>query len=198
VRYEPTAKIGHDHPDRLAPLLARRFDYGTSAAPLARRHPGTLAPLGVSGWSALVWSLVGAGHPLAGGGVAAVTAIALARKLRALDQPFVEAVRLAGTGHLAAGRLLASTLLRAWWPVAIATALVSRRARRVLVVATVIQALVEWRERGPDLDAVRWVALSIADDTAYCAGVWAGCIDERIAEPLVPTFRNWPGKADRS
>lgn len=198
VRYEPSARIGHDHPNRLASLLARRFDYGTSAAPLARRHPGTLAPLGVSGWSAALWALVAAGHPLAGGGVAVGTAIALARKLRALDHPMAEAFRLAGIGHLAAGRLLASTLLRAWWPVAVALALVSRRARRVVLVAAVVPALLEWRERRPDLDPMRWIALSIADDTAYAAGVWVGCVDERIAEPLVPMFREWPGKRDRS
>ena len=35
----------HDEPQRWRDLLGRRFRYGTSAGPLARRHPGRLAPL---------------------------------------------------------------------------------------------------------------------------------------------------------
>ena len=44
----------------MAGLLARRFRYGTSAAPLARRHPANLAPLVLQPWPA-----VAVGAPLA-------------------------------------------------------------------------------------------------------------------------------------
>jgi mycofactocin system glycosyltransferase len=39
IRYEPTVQVPHREPDTWLALLARRFRYGASAAPLARRHP---------------------------------------------------------------------------------------------------------------------------------------------------------------
>jgi mycofactocin system glycosyltransferase len=39
VRYEPAAKIVHRHRTRLAALLRRRADYGSSEADLQLRHP---------------------------------------------------------------------------------------------------------------------------------------------------------------
>ena len=39
IRYEPAVRVGHHEPASWPGLLARRFRYGTSAAPLARRHP---------------------------------------------------------------------------------------------------------------------------------------------------------------
>jgi cellulose synthase/poly-beta-1,6-N-acetylglucosamine synthase-like glycosyltransferase len=57
VRYDPRVVVEHVEPQGW-PALARRFRYGTSAAPLARRHPGALrgpslrgitAPLSLAG-----------------------------------------------------------------------------------------------------------------------------------------------------
>jgi mycofactocin system glycosyltransferase len=45
VRYDPAVQVRHREPGTWAGLLARRFRYGTSAAPLALRHPGALPPL---------------------------------------------------------------------------------------------------------------------------------------------------------
>ena len=55
----------------------------------------------------------------------------------------------------------------------------------VLVLAP---AAVEWWRRRPDLDPIRWTLASIADDVAYGAGVWAGCLRWRSFGPLVPTI----------
>ncbi len=46
--------------------------------------------------------------------------------------------------------------------------------------------VVEWWRRRPDLDPVRWSLASIADDVAYGAGVWAGCVRSRSFGPLCP------------
>ena len=48
--------------------------------------------------------------------------------------------------------------------------------------------LVEWVRRRPGIDPVRWLLASIADDAAYGAGVWAGCVRSRSVGPLFPTF----------
>jgi hypothetical protein len=53
----------------------------------------------------------------------------------------------------------------------------------------VVPPLVDWWRRHPDLDPVRWSIACVADDVAYGAGVWAGCIRSRSFGPLVPSLR---------
>jgi mycofactocin glycosyltransferase len=65
VRYDPAAKVRHLEPDRWAAVLGRRFRYGNSAAPLARRHPGQVPPLVLQAWPATAVAALLAGYPLA-------------------------------------------------------------------------------------------------------------------------------------
>ena len=55
--------------------------------------------------------------------------------------------------------------------------------------------VVDWVRRRPDLDLVRWVAASVADDVAYGAGVWTGSLRARSASALVPAVVR--GASDR-
>ena len=192
VRYEPAGVVDHQPRPTWRAWMAQRASYGRSAADLAARHPGAAPPLAVSGWSAAVWALAAAGAPLAALATAGGTALALSDKLENLDQPVAEALRLTGTGHLFAGRMLASAVTRAWWPIVVALALVSRRARRVLAAAAVLPALVDWVRQRPPLDPVRYVALRILDDAAYGVGLWQGAIARRTADPLLPDLTSWP------
>ena len=196
VRYEPGATVAHSHRTQLGQVLKRRAAYGSSAAVLTHRHPGRVTPLAVSGWSAMAWVLVALGGPVgavAGVGVGVVTSALLPRKLTMLAQPRWVAWRLAGRGHLGAGRLIGSAVWRAWLPVAVIVALGSRRARLAVAAAGVLPALAEWHTTQPGLDPVRYSALRMADDAAYCVGVWQGCWRQRSAAALVPDLRNWPG-----
>lgn len=188
VRYEPGAVVAHPARNTFVGWLRQRFEYGTSAAPLAKRHPGALAPLRISPWSAVAWAAVAVGLPRLGATVAGVTTALLPRKLTMLRQPWPEALRLAGVGHLFAARQIADALVRAWWPIALFAAIASLRARRVIVAAAIIPHVVEWAQRRPSVDPLRWVALRVLDDTAYGAGVWAGCLRQRTIDPLVPRF----------
>ncbi|HMC69040.1 MAG TPA: hypothetical protein VKJ07_07800, partial [Mycobacteriales bacterium] len=172
----------------------QRFEYGTSAAPLARKHANAVAPLVVSHWSALVWALAGSGHPLTGATVGAVTTAQLAPRLKGLQHPWSEAARLAGKGHLHAGAAVADAVRRAWWPIALPAAAMSKTARRALLAAATIPPLVEWRRQRPSIDPPRWVALRLIDDVAYGAGVWAGCLRERSVAALRPELTSWPGR----
>ena len=47
-------------------------------------------------------------------------------------------------------------------------------------------ALRDWGDSGEVLDPARFAALHVADDVAYGAGVWAGCVRARTVAPLVP------------
>jgi len=195
-RYEPSFTVGHQTRPGWRAWLAQRFHYGTSAAPLAMRHRGALAPVRMSGWSAGTWGLVAAGHPLAGASMGVGTTLALVRKLR--DVPSRESVRLAGLGHLYAGRLLAATIVRAWWPITVALALVSRRARLVLVASVAVSVATEAPAHRGRLDPVRAGLLRLADDAGYGAGVWAGMWRARSLDAIAPSLRSWPGRADAS
>jgi mycofactocin system glycosyltransferase len=192
VRYEPAAVVRHRPRSTLRAWSAQRMAYGCSAVQLAERHPGAVAPVAVSGWSAAVWALVGLGHPAAGSMVGAGTAAALARKLRALDHPLQESLQLAGLGHLHAGRLLATAVTRAWWPVLLPLAVVSRRVRRLLVAAAVLPPLVDWMRTRPAIDPLRYVGLRMLDDGSYSVGVWRGAVESRSLEPLLPDLTSWP------
>lgn len=181
VRYEPAAGATHPARPTAAAWLRQRFRYGTAAADLADRHGDAVAPLHISGWSAAAWALVGLGHPVAGAALAAGTTVALTPKLRSLDQPLVEAVRIAGTGNLHAGRAVADALRRPWWPAAVVLGVVRPRSRPALLAAAVVPALLE---RG----SARHVAARLVDDVAYGTGVLAGCWRRRSLRALRPAL----------
>lgn len=186
LRYEPKGSATHDVRTSPGGWLARRYAYGTSAAPLAARHPGGPVPVRVSGWSAAAWTAVAIGRPAAGVAVAAVSTGLLVRKLSALEHRVQLALRLAGLGNLAAGGLLANAVRRTWWPIAVPLAVVGPRPlRRAVVAAFVLPPLLDWRPAS-GLDPVTWLALCTADDLAYGAGVWAGCVTQATFAPLLP------------
>jgi len=62
-----------------------------------------------------------------------------------------------------------------------------RRGRRSALALVLVPPVVDWVRRRPDLDLVRWVAASVADDVAYGAGVWTGSLRARSAAALLPT-----------
>ena len=84
IRYDPSVVVHHEHRSTLPAWLARKAYYGTSAAPLARRHRDHVAPAVYSPWSAAFvlalltqrpWSVPAAVT------IAAATATSLHRKL---------------------------------------------------------------------------------------------------------------------
>ena len=194
VRYEPRVVVTHPTRPSLGSWLRQRFDYGRSAAPLAHRHAGAVAPLSLSAWSAAAWAVAAAGQPVVGAVIGGAAIVQLPRRLGGLERPWVEGLRLAGGGTWAAWRPLSSAVARTWWPAALAAAVVSKRARRVVAAAVVVPPLVDWWQGERSLDPVRYLLLRVADDLAYGSGVWVGCVEERTTDPLRPDLRSWPGR----
>lgn len=194
VRYEPRSQVWHTPRGSWRAWLRQRFDYGTSAAPLARRHGRkALAPLRVSRWTALAWAAAVAGRPLTGLAIAAGTAALLPRKLRRFGVPTRQSLMLALRGHFGAGRLFADALTRTWGPVAIPLSALSKRGRLVLA-AALSRHLLDWLRIRPDVGPLRWLLARAADDLGYGAGVWRGCLIERSAAAVLPDLADWPGK----
>lgn len=208
MRYEPAAAMGHQHRDRLRPWFSRRKDYGTSAAALELRHPGSVRPLAISGWTALAWLAVLARRPAAGVLVTAIATALLARRIaqvtgercfprrRPPGDPQASrgtggtawrlATRLAARGTLTAGRPIGSAISRAWWPVALPAAVAIPRLRLPLAALVLAPPVLDWFDREPPLDPGRYVVARLLDDIGYSLGVWQGCARQRTARPLLP------------
>lgn len=189
VRYEPAAVVGHAHRASLHAAAAQRFGYGLSAAALAARHPGKLAPFAGNRWAVAAWALVAAGRPMP---AAATLAVVAARTSRTLPvrRPLVLAGHLVSRGSLASGRAIGEALTRPYGPLALPLLLTGgplrRTRRRIALAALVLPAATEYVRKRPELDPFRWLALRTGDDLAYGAGVWAGCLRARNFAALRP------------
>ncbi|WP_227980674.1 mycofactocin biosynthesis glycosyltransferase MftF [Nocardia spumae] len=187
VRYQPESVVRHAPRTTLRAWLRQRYEYGTSAAPLARHHPGQLPCARLSRATALRWLSFAVGRP----GFAAVTLaepVRRFRRLRDLGLPITTAAAVVGEAELSAVGQLADAMRRIWWP----AALLSRRGRRLLAAVylpVVLRAAVAARDP-------RAAVLRVADDIAYGTGVWAGCLRTRTAEPVLPSLRGQTETAD--
>jgi hypothetical protein len=162
VRYEPAGRVAHAHRTQPMAWLARRVRYGRNAAPLAIRHPGKARPLHVSPWTTAAWTAAIARRP-----ALALAITAAATGLLARDLPLRTAADVAALGTLRSGRVIADALTRQYWPLALAFP-------RVLAAAVLVDPR----------------PLKLADDFAYGAGVWIGCLQHRTLDPLLPA-RPW-------
>jgi mycofactocin system glycosyltransferase len=186
VRYVPTTTVAHAGPVDTGTWLTRRLFYGTTAGPLARRHPDALSPLRTSAWSAATWALLLARRPVLAAVVLAASTAVLARRLeRLVDHPVKVASTIAGGGTARSALPALNGLTRAWSP-ALLVALCFRRTRRAAALALVVPALADWASNPGDLDPVRYAAFHVADDAAYGVGLWRGCLQARTLRPLIP------------
>ena len=201
VRYVPTSAVAHHGAATFQAFLRRQAFYGSTAAPLARRHPGNVAPAQFSAWSLAVWFLLLARQPQLALTALLASVAVLARRLRGLVRdPVAVAARIAGGGTARAALPSLSGLVRVWSP-ALLVGLACRRTRRAAALALLLPALEDWRSSSRELDPARFAAFHVADDAAYGIGVWIGCVRERTVEPLLPHVswhaRIWSPKALR-
>ena len=199
LRYEPIALVGHEHRIKLRAWLVRRAFYGTSAAPLCRRHPDKTAPMVVSGSTMVVWVLMATGTRL--GYLASLLALVVTgrRVATAMQAPETQPRDVAfvtGRGLGSAALQFASAICRHYWPVALLAATLSQRCRRIVLIAAVIDGVVDWlsRRRHVEDDArpiglIAYLVLRRLDDVAYGTGLWTGVVRERNLGPLKPHFR---------
>ncbi|MBV8929886.1 MAG: mycofactocin biosynthesis glycosyltransferase MftF [Mycobacteriaceae bacterium] len=199
LRYEPIALVAHNHRVQMREWLSRKAFYGASAAPLSVRHPDKTAPLVISGWTLVVWLLMAIGSGLgylASMLIAALTARRIAGTLEGVESQPRDVAVVAARGLGAAALQLASAVCRHYWPVALLAAIVSRRCRQIVVLAAVVDGVVDWLSRQSNADdktkrigLLPYLALKRLDDLAYGAGMWSGMVRERHLGPLKPQIR---------
>jgi len=196
LRYEPSARVAHDHRTSLRAWWLRKAFYGTGAAPLALRHRGAVPPMVLSPWAALTSALLLARRPGAAAAVSAVAAYRLSTKLGRLRHPRSTAARLIAFGAVGAAAQTADAVTRHYWPLAVLAALCSRRARGTVVAVALGSGALDWWRAGPQRPALPAFLLARRlDDFAYGAGLWWGAFTHRTLAPLrpvVPTERATP------
>jgi mycofactocin system glycosyltransferase len=199
VRYEPAAVAYHRPRADWAGWGRQRFGYGSSAGPLAARHPGPLRPTGQAA-AAVAAALAIALPPASARGVAVrrrhavglvaaitagrglLTAARLGRRLTAAPHPTRLAWVMVIAGRRYALAAAADNIRRGWWPALVP----GRPGRRVLALAVVAPAARDWWVTRPGVGLLPYVLLRFADDAAYSLGVWWGCWQARTAGPLLP------------
>ena len=222
IRYEPSVQVPHDSPADWRGLLARRFRYGTSAAPLARRHPANMAPLVLQPWSAATVAVALARRPTVPVAAAAAAAGAIGAWL-----DITTTVRRAGVPSDGAAAATLTAIRQTWLGIGryatqfaapvLAIALLApggrsagrgsagrrltgrRSAGRRAAAASLLlgPVLTAYAERKPELDPLRYVLGHLADDVCYGAGVWAGCVRERTLVPVKPMITWRPVRITR-
>jgi mycofactocin glycosyltransferase len=200
LRYEPIALVAHDHRTDLREWLNRKAFYGASAAPLSVRHPGKTAPVVISGWTLMVWLLLamGSGFGYLGSVVIAIfTGRRIARSLSTVDPEPTEVAAVTARGLWSAALQLCSAICRHYWPVALIAALMFRRARHAVLVAAVLDGVVDWATRRGNADddtkpvgLLTHILLKRLDDLAYGVGLWTGVVRERQLGALKPQLRS--------
>ena len=199
LRYEPIAQVAHDHRTELRGWIARKAFYGGSAAPLSIRHPDKIAPLMIPGWALTAWILMAIGSSfgyLASLLVAALTGRRIAKAMQGADTQMWDVLVIATRSLWSAALQLASAICRHYWPIALLAALACRPCRRVVLVAAVLDGVVDWanRRQSADDDArpiglLTYLVLKRLDDLAYGLGLWYGVVRERNIGPLKPQIR---------
>ncbi|HYK27817.1 MAG TPA: mycofactocin biosynthesis glycosyltransferase MftF [Streptosporangiaceae bacterium] len=196
IRYEPAVQVRHEVPADWPALLCRRFRYGTSAAPLARRHPENMAPLVLQPWPTVTALAMLARKPAIAATGLAATWLDLATTVRRAGVPADGAVPASitsarqtwlGIGRFAtqfAAPVLALELVK---PGGATRA--QRWGRRAAAASLLLgPPLTAHAQRKPEMNPAAFTLAHVADDVCYGAGVWAGCLRERTARPLRPAI----------
>jgi len=199
VSYWPDVRVGHQPRGSLRAALVRRAEYGTSAADLSRKHPGSLRHVDVSVLCFCPWVLGVLVHPLLG--VAAAGLMTAIAPMMMPNLSSANARKLALQTHLHAFGSLGRWLVRPMAPGTILLALAVPAVRRRLGLAVLCglaqrigaEAQSTRDETAGALSAVRstgevLLARSL-DDLAYSAGVWMGVIRRRTVQPVLPRIR---------
>jgi mycofactocin glycosyltransferase len=206
LRYDPTIHVGHLEPDAWKGLLHRRFRYGTSAAPLALRHPGKVPPLVLFPWPTATVAAALARRPALAVAAYAGSVLSTLRVVRRREQPDPGVARVMLDATYQTWQGVGRYGIQYALPVLAATAARGGRrrwSRRAAVLSLVAgPAVAEWlRNRGghrDTLDPVRFVLGRLADDVAYGSGVWAGSLRHRTTSALLPQIRWRPLRAKKT
>lgn len=193
VRYEPDVEVRHETRTSYVDWARRKYDYGTSAVHLDRRHADRLAPARVTALNIAALALMASGRPVVAATTAGVALVRLARRLRTagVDDPVTiigMAATVVGTGLSADAAAVGHLARREWWPVGwTALAAIGRsRTARAVAAAMLVPVAMDYVRTRPRIDPVRYALLRLVEDAAYGSGVIAQAGRHRRVAALRP------------
>ena len=195
IRYVASVEVPHREPRGWDALVTRRFRYGTSAGPLARRHPGALVPLVLHPWPTLAVAAALARRPLLACVAAATGAAATARTLRAADIPTTGVLPATARAVQQTYLGLARYAIQFGLPLLVA-GLPNRHLRFAASALLLGPPAAAWATSRRRLDPLRYTLAMLVDEFAYGAGVWTGSVRSRTAAPLRPVVARRPLRID--
>jgi mycofactocin system glycosyltransferase len=190
LRYVADVDVLHEHPQRPAEFIAKRYAYARSIGTLARRHPDALPALWMRPPTAFASMLALAGFTRSSAAVMIALTMRTERGLRAMSIPIHGlSVALSARAVAMTGAALGRAVRRAWSPALMMAAPRSRRARRTLAIAFAAPIVADAVATRDVRAAVTDAPLRLADELIAAAGTWHGCLGARTVLPLLPSLR---------
>jgi mycofactocin system glycosyltransferase len=183
VRYVADVIVTHPARASWTTWLQQRIHYGASTGALAQRHGDRMAPFRSDAWTLLAWTSVLVGKPFIGLRIVDAARDQLRERFLATTENADRvAGELVGRGMVRSGGPMARAVVRSFGPLVLLCALQPRLRRRALLLFAFGTA---WRWRATRVHP-RDVALGIADDVAYSAGLFKGAVTSRSLQALQP------------
>lgn len=185
VRYDPSIVSRHTPRSSLSAFMRQRWGYGRSAASLDKRHKFTASPLRANIVMLIPAVMLLTGYVYLAAAFLPFMLTWFLFSLRRTGVKLSTRVRLAVTGWFSTVRLLASAIMRAWWPIVLIAGQFSLRIGAAFVFSAFVPAMYGLLRQKPR-HTFGYIALRILDPMAYGAGVWAGVMRERSIRCLLP------------
>ncbi len=185
VRYDPSVVCHHYPRTSIGALLRQRRGYGRSAATLDKKHKFTASPLRANIVMLIPALALLSGYIFLAAALVPMMVSWFVITLRRTGLSPTTRSRLAITGWFSTVRLLASAVIRAWWPPVLLLGQFSLRVGAVFAFSAFVPAMYGLMRKKP-VHTFGYLTLRILDPLAYGAGVWAGVLRERSIRCLLP------------
>jgi mycofactocin system glycosyltransferase len=187
ICYHPRGKVRHEHRNRLASFMRRRFEYGTSEGALQRKHPlrrkqMLLPPVPAALLLLFAWSPFAGGWPLlAASGLLCADAFLVGKKAgkSGLTPGYLPVAAARLRASMTLFYYLCQHLVRYYLPALFLLSILFPVMAAVSALALGCASAVDYLVRKPRLGFPLFLALSLAEQLAYGAGVFWGSIVSR-------------------
>ena len=186
-RYVPSIECPHRPRSSMRKMLKQRYDYGTSAALLDKRHPRAASPLRAHALLLTMATTVLMGYIYSAIIFVVPTMAYFVASLRTTTIPMRTRLQLALKAIFSTTRLLARAIMRAWWPLFFLASFVSLRIGAMFTFSAFVPPLVGLMRNKPN-HPVRYFIVRILEDVAYGTGVWMGAVRTRSLRCLLPVI----------
>jgi cellulose synthase/poly-beta-1,6-N-acetylglucosamine synthase-like glycosyltransferase len=186
-RYMPSIECPHRPRSSMRKMLKQRYDYGTSAALLDKRHPRAASPLRAHALLFAAATTVLMGYIYFALILVLPTVAYFVVSLRSTSIAIGTRSRLAWKGLTSTTRLLARAIMRAWLPLFFLASFVSPRPGVMITFSALVPPIVGILRKKPS-HPVRYFIMRILEDLAYGTGVWVGAVRARSLRCLLPVI----------